>query len=686
MAGIYKRSFGHFGGRKDFGTAETRTTPADELSSWLGDDVCTNCGGPTQHGKLFCSEKCKLADADEVALATRECLGRGAAGSLASPSRADNHFLKEGVTDKFRYPCPPSPNLFAQYSTPLKATSLTSPALSAYQSSLITSRGRYGRASDASTDALSRMHKKRSSSQSTFSSVSESNGSTSAFASTDPSTPSPAYGATEDESSDLDANEFQLPPSVSTASAVMLRRTTRESPKIADASLPSISGRTGEHSQQMSPMWYARRPSTTNLPPSLWYTSPAITATTKVTATGRGLAALSNQRSDAHATLTKKAAMELLASSRKMASPTSPVKSSLPTNGVAMRRGHSDQLITRSPPQIQSAASSAGKTMRAISPGSSRALSPASGTDAGCDRCRTLSNMSGDIDIDIYAANARSSPRSRRDSSSSGENRSMLHRHKHSHSAAAGLFFTQLQAQEEAKTAAAHATSSKVATRTNDMRPQTPSQTLAFQLNEARSTPQRGRSTARVHTSTQRSHSPPRAAARRLSTQNEVCSTSPLPISPRSNPISIGQSPRAMVMDGAYHHDESLRSALPERPSPLALKSSLEEAEPSSPREVRGRGRDRGNSSTRARSPARRDWIHRDCEVSWAGYGHRSADCGSPDAKARGRGRRRQDPGFDDVELELDMRLGSPSSSRSSRSDLASFEASPRRGRTATRI
>ncbi|EPQ31851.1 uncharacterized protein PFL1_00050 [Pseudozyma flocculosa PF-1] len=668
MAGIYKRSYGHFGGRKDFDTSEIRTTPADELSSWLGDDVCTSCGGPTPHGKLFCSEKCKLADAEQVAQAKHDQV-RG----LPSPSRTDT-FARDDTEHKFRYPCPPSPNLLAQYSTPLKATSLTSPALSAYQSSLPNSRGRYyNRSSNASTEAghLS-MHKKRSSSQSTFSSISESNGSTSAFASTDPSTPSPAYGATEDESSDLDANEFQLPPSVSTASAVMLRRTTRDSPKIKEAQLPSVGMRPSEGSQQKSPMWFARRPSTTNLPPSMWYTSPAITATTKVTATGKGLPAIStSQRGDAQATLTKKAAMDFFANSRKMASPTSPARSGPAPGSVAMRRGHSDQLGARSPPQIQSAASSAGKTMRAISPESSRALSPATGTDASCDRCRTLSSLSGDIDI--YAASVLSPSGSRRGSTSSVDNRSLLHKHKHSHSAAAGLFFTQLHAQEQ------EASSSSPR--------RTPSGMVASQeQSEPRSAMQRGRSSARVRSSTQRSRSPPRAAARRQASPETSGPASPLPISPRSNPISFGSNPRSAVVvdDDIYHHDEPLRSALPERPSPLALKTHLEAQEPSSP-EVRGRGRgrDRGTSTTRAESPKRRQWIHRDCEISWAGYGHSSADRGSSSRsrgpRGRGRAARNDDPGFDDVELELDGDASSDSSEPSS------FEHSPRRGRTATR-
>ncbi len=77
MAGIYRRSLARIG-RKESEISEIRTTPADELSSWLGDDVCTNCGASTPHGKLFCSEACKLADAKEVAQASM-------IESLASP-------------------------------------------------------------------------------------------------------------------------------------------------------------------------------------------------------------------------------------------------------------------------------------------------------------------------------------------------------------------------------------------------------------------------------------------------------------------------------------------------------------------------------------------------------------------------------------------------------------------------
>lgn len=667
MAGIYRRSIGRHSARREPEFTDIRTTPADELSSWLGDDVCTNCGGPAQHGKLFCSEDCKHADATKVAQATK--LG-------FSSTHSAEVSTKEDVGERFRYPCPPSPNLLAQYSTPLK-TALTSPALSAHQSSYNALRGRVGRPSQGSLYGLpSTGRKLRSSSHSTISSLSDSNGSPSALASTDPSTPSPAYGATEDESSsDLDANELELPPSVGMPISVMLRQpSNRLSPKTKEASLyrkPSEPS-----SQQKSPMWYARRPSSTNMPPGVWYTQPVPATTTKVTAAVQPtVGSLSrSQKEDAQATLTRAAAKGLNTQLKAIPSQ-SPSSATTAAASVTMRRGFSEHLGTRSPPQLQSAASSAGKTMRAPSPASSRTFSP-QGTDVSCDRCRTNSNLTGELDI--YATSGRSSS-FRRGSASPGsdeyyQNRSLRHRHKHSHSAAAGLYFTQLQAQEEDQEAdrrraramtMAKEASTPYATSPKAIAPESQEQ-------EGR-TSHRGRSKARGHSSHRRSNSPPRAAARRLSRAEER-SLSPLPISPKSNPISISSKSRPST-DGSYHNDESLRSALPERPSPLALKTFMdgqreepvEESEP-----VRGRSRQRMRSTTRDRSPARRPWAVESQGVA-------------PLAQSRrGRANEFTDPGFDDVDLELDGDDERDSAS-SSPSSVPESEGSPRRGRTMRR-
>lgn len=684
MAGIYRRSLARIG-RKQSEISEIRTTPADELSSWLGDDVCTNCGASTQHGKLFCSETCKLADAREVAQASLF-------ESLASPQPKSDEFdsLDDGA--KFRYPCPPSPSLLAQMSAPLRATYLTSPALAAHQSSLPASRGRFSLSSATSKVASAndaRHTKKRSSSQSTFSSASESNGSHSAFASTDPPTPSPAYGPTEDETSDLDVHDFQLPPSISTASSVMLRRSSRPS-ALPSASASQAASRpiNTDGRTPKSPLWYARRPSNTNSRSS-WYISPAITATTMVTATSqdhRGTASLSQsvgtatsrtRSSDATTTFSRKTAQDILSHALPSTSTlsngtaeTSRIRSSI------ARSGRSEQIETRSPPPVHSVASSAGKTLRAGSPLSSRAFSPRS-TEFGCDRCRTISNLSGEHDIygsSLLSSNSRgvsTSPRLEADE----RYRSMRQYHKHSHSAAAGLFFTHTGNAEKAQ---ASQSGERQGRRPESSQHRAVRDTAREdEQQDVRATPPRGRSKARGRSSHRRSPSPPRAAARRNSSAFALSRhVSPAPVSPRSQPISMMARDLRRSDEGVYHHDEELRSALPQPPSPLALISEREvlaDGDLTRPAED-SRGRTRGRSSRRGRgsqergstSRSRSRWVHQDCEVSWGAYGHRASDRGevepkqdSPQQRRSSPGRIRTtheftDPGFDDVDLELD--------------------------------
>ncbi|SPO20356.1 uncharacterized protein UTRI_00759_B [Ustilago trichophora] len=715
MAGIYRRSLARIG-RKESEISEIRTTPADELSSWLGDDVCTNCGASTAHGKLFCSEACKLADAREVAQASL-------VESLVSPIPKSDEFARLDDGAKFRYPCPPSPSLLAQMSAPLRATYLTSPALAAYQSSLPVSRGRLSLASSTSNEAGAsepRHTKKRSSSQSTFSSISESNGSQSAFASTDPSTPSPAYGPTEDESSDLDAHDFQLPPSISTASSVMLRKSSKSSASPSSSASQAAprpinaDGRTPK-----SPLWYARRPSNTNSRGS-WYTSPAITATTMVTATSQDHRATASSSSemrsrstDVEATLTRRAAKDILAQAFPSASTSTAGTSQGKT--FAVRRGRSEQIETRSPPPVHSVASSAGKTLRGASPLSSRAFSPRS-TELGCDRCRTISNLSGEHNVygsSLTSSNSRgvsTSPRLEADE----RYRSMRQYHKHSHSAAAGLFFTHMASRDSLKDSLNDETAPLVESverqgrRTESSRHRSQrSAVTEDDQQDVRATPPRGRSKARGRSSHRRSPSPPRAAARRDSVLPEAREASPAPISPRSQPISISmmaRDSRRSSDEDAYHHDQELRSALPQRPSPLALISEKEVmANVAAPvraddeSRARGRGRStrrgRGSQERSSTSRSRSRWIQPDCEVSWAGYGHRASDRGevepkqqqpSPRSARRARAIEFTDPGFDDVDLELD---GDDEREESqSLSSGGSFESSAlSRGRTSLR-
>ena len=39
------------------------TTPADELTSWLPDDVCITCHAQVLAGQLYCSQECREDDA-----------------------------------------------------------------------------------------------------------------------------------------------------------------------------------------------------------------------------------------------------------------------------------------------------------------------------------------------------------------------------------------------------------------------------------------------------------------------------------------------------------------------------------------------------------------------------------------------------------------------------------------------
>lgn len=164
--------------------------------------------------------------------------------------------------------------------------------------------------------------------------------------------------------------------------------------------------------------------------------------------------------------------------------------------------------------------------------------------------------------------------------------------------------------------------------------------------------------------------------------------------------MTARESRRASDND-TYHHDEELRSALPQHPSPLALiseKEVLTDDVPALPLKDESRGRSRGRSTRRGRgsqergstSRSRSRWIHQDCEISWAGYGHRNSDRGEvepkqPKRSPRPRAREFTEPGFDEVDLELDGDDEREDSSQSVSSGGSFDSAAISRGRTSLR-
>lgn len=305
-------------------------TPNDELSSWLGDDVCSHCSGPAKGGQLYCSNECRQQDeqlstsnvksaaakvdggaASVVGSTKSESNPKFTSSSSQRPSSAESSQAqdpKQTTTSSsqddrsFRYPCPPSPNLLAQYQS---SSALTSPALTAFQRSLPQQgRGRPHQPSNtASSDQSSAQPQRRSSSQSTYSSNSAS--ASEAAYTTDPSTTSPnAGGAVSDD--DLEPSDLYLPPSAASASLVLLKSNggtlrstsgassnahaspqpqgTSSNPSPSSSTSATASGPTSMKSPVAtfngagSSMKYTRRPSSTHLPPPVLY-SPALTPT-----------------------------------------------------------------------------------------------------------------------------------------------------------------------------------------------------------------------------------------------------------------------------------------------------------------------------------------------------------------------------------------------------------------------
>lgn len=300
-------------------TAERPLTPAEELAPWLQDEVCIACGAPAGTRQLYCSNACRDGDQQQRLLINTITPGSPSNGNLASqvtvpstshsppPPASRDHAplspLTQGVlpnalntcslaSEAFRYPCPTSPQLFAQRKAMAqKAPQQTSGAFGRSLAALRTLGlpARHSGTPSSGEEPEAARQRRGSSASSTCSSESSS------AVLTDPSTPSPAYGPTSsggrkarggalsdvDVDADLDGSDFRLPPSVTPAPCAVMRHQpqqgwmhSRRTSSIASGPTAAAAPHRNSHHPTMS---YARRPSSTNVSAPILY-SPALSA------------------------------------------------------------------------------------------------------------------------------------------------------------------------------------------------------------------------------------------------------------------------------------------------------------------------------------------------------------------------------------------------------------------------
>ena len=581
------------------------TTPADELTSWLPDDVCVTCHAQVMAGQLYCSQECREEDAKASAVEANKAKATSTNDALPSsaPVISHNHAAKptrvasgdaisssskqtlQNLTgnktepishqeEKFRYPCPPSPNILARY-----GSHLTSPALAALdrRSSQLQQASTSERefASSSSEESANEAHveqktttQRRSSSRSTFSSASE------AAFSTDPSTPSPAIRSTRDELDDLEPTDLDLPPPIQPATSLMLNARERRSPAQKKVNLPSNPPVVKR--ERVTMMSFARRPSRTNLPAPVLFTSPVL-ATTVMKASPQSNASVtgfsSSPSGQSSRTLSHGSNGASLPSSTNRLddnmtsqrySPTSMMKrssvSAMPVNKVQI----DTNLIRKSPPsppQMASASSSAGRTLRAASPAphmASTAMSSFKSTtpeNIFCGRygCKGLSGSVEEV--------PESTPASKKNTSHSSERPSMLLSHKHTHSASAGLNLIGQEAVEAKQPVPATATGASKFRMTPMLKP-TESINVenkdeqVEEMERSIKSPPRGRSKARGRSSTsRRSPSPPRGAARRGRSEDMLSSKEMSRSSNHSNPMKVPKLKSPRTSDETVNND-----------------------------------------------------------------------------------------------------------------------------------
>lgn len=477
-------------------------TPADELSSWLGDDVCTTCGTGVRAGQLYCSQECREEETNTHLLANNKP-SSSAPTKSSSASQLHNtpHHHRQSSkvsawanaqressdsdSGKFRYVCPPSPHVLASK----YGSHLTSPALAALDRQPTTTKvnGAEGEWTSSS--------ERRSSSRSTYSSASDN-------LSTDPSTPSPLlHRSNNDDLDELDASDFNLPPSV-IPTALQLKD-TKQAPLAGRSPVQRPSGLPSVQPSAQGAMSFARRPSRTNVPPPVLFTSPVLATTVMRASTAvrrdshSGSKDTPSSNSSPKNSEAQKLAMSWQQAKQQLhdAHFVSNAKRSSVTTAAALPvglRSANAQVMRKaipSPPLPNSASSSAGRTLRAMSPPSAAvSLSSDKAIVGVCGRhgCQGLSGSS----IDAVSKENRPHP-------------SLNSHHKHTHSANAGL---NLLGREEQRD------------NVEIERTATPTVGSLHATTESTSvkSPPRGRSKARGRSSTsRRDPSPPRGAARR---------------------------------------------------------------------------------------------------------------------------------------------------------------------------
>lgn len=648
-------------------------TPADEHSSWLGDDVCANCGASVHAGHLYCSQQCRQQDAAaatraaqlstaKTALASAASAAVGssaietakAAASTTSPSPPLNTTSTSAPVDKFRYPCPPSPSIMAKYSA-----ALTSPALTALERSMPRDSKAWNGGEAQTGQSRAPASTRRSSSRSTYSSTSEA-------MSTDPSTPSPALvsshrgNGADDDIEDWEPTDLHLPPSVvspsnkpSAATAFLLTKSHNKEKGAAGPALHSSAASTTPPRKAPGPamlakkdidssnkegnaaaMSFARRPSSTNLPPPVLFTSPVL-ATTIKSSHVQGNARNAN----------------LQLSSFRRRSEDKILRASPPTSfkpdtaALAKRQAEAlpmsstksiDQGLSRkpswSPPQLASAASSAGKTLKAMSPLTS--VLPMVQTVCGRFGCQGASSHVAPLS-EAQAVPSRSYNKDRTGHDEVTVPRSaMMSRHKHTHSAIAGLQYRP-------------AASPRDEVKTQQERTKPTNSSPPFKDEEERIVPSRGRSHARGRRSvSRRSPSPPRGAARRGRSEdllmsrhlNRATPSAFVAVEHSASPSSTDKSgPISISRDDAAGRQSSSGAS-----GSVVAESHRRGRSPG----VRNKGSRRAASplpsaSSPVRKPTSRGRDHvrlwtETCEMAWPAYGHDQSDndVGSNTSKA----------------------------------------------------
>lgn len=238
----------------------------EDQSSWIADDICTHCGGLAPHGKLYCSRKCRDADAQDGTKKYGKTIAEepGATESLS----------------KLRYPMTLSPSAQQSASFPARLKSKSFKATFSLQ------RQNSGSSVSSHEDELERDGQYRSHTRQGSRSSTSSN---SDFVETDLTTPSPWQSGIdledEQEFAKLDDPDLQLPPAMCPSNQVLLRKgVTHPSTSSFKSSSslsalhrtrtsPTIHPLTHNPSGSMLHMQFNRLPGSTNLPMPVLFTA-----------------------------------------------------------------------------------------------------------------------------------------------------------------------------------------------------------------------------------------------------------------------------------------------------------------------------------------------------------------------------------------------------------------------------